>query len=112
MAKVLGESARYVTKESIKRYQKQFILIILVSFCFAFVFGFLFNYGINKGQYWWITILSFSVAFLVLALSFRFMDRVSERLEKERISYRKGAVGEALVGYLLKGVSRVSGLDI
>jgi hypothetical protein len=104
MAKVLGGSARYVTRQSIKKYQRQFVFIILVPYCFALILGFLFCYDLNKEQDWWITILSFIMAFLMLALSFRLADRVSERLERKRIDYRKGATSEALMGYILESL--------
>jgi hypothetical protein len=49
MAKVLGETARYVTKESIKKYQREFIVIILASFFLALGLGLLFGRDLVSG---------------------------------------------------------------
>jgi Ca2+/Na+ antiporter len=104
MARVLGETARHVTEQSIKKFKRQIIVIVLASFFLALVIGFLLGLIFNKQPYLWITILIFIMAILIVVLIFRFTDRVSERLERERINYRKGATGEVLVGYILKSL--------
>jgi hypothetical protein len=100
MAKVLGETARYVTEQSIKRYQMQFIVIVLVCYFFALGLGYFLCLNLNKQPYLPITILIFIVAIPIII---RLTNRVSEKLERERINFRKGAAGEALVGYILEG---------
>jgi hypothetical protein len=104
MAKVLGETARYVTKQSIKKYQRQFLIIFLISFFLALVSGLLLGLSLNKQQHLWLAILIFIIAIVAAVLIIRSTNRIVERLEKERISYRKGAIGEALVGYILESL--------
>jgi len=101
MAKVLGETARYVTKQSIKKYQRQFLTIFLAAYCFALVLGFFFGFGLNKYPYLGIAILIFIAGVAVIARSL--INRVVDNLEKKRIDFRKGATGEALVGFILEG---------
>jgi len=102
MAKILGETARYVTKESIKRYQREFIVINLASFFLALIIGFWLGLSLNKQAYLWIWIPIFIVA-LILFLTTQLTNRVTNKLERKRIDFRKGATGEALVGYILAG---------
>jgi hypothetical protein len=97
MAKVLGESARYVTEQSIRKFRKQFMVIFLVFYFLASGLGYLL--GINKQPYSLIMILILVVALPVI---FRLMIKISEKLERERINFRKAATGEALVGYILE----------
>jgi len=101
MAKVLGETARYVTKQSIKKYQWQFLTIFLAAYFFAFVLGFYLGFDFNKHPYLRIAILIFIAGIAVVARSL--INRVIDNLEKKRIDFRKGATGEALVNYILAG---------
>jgi hypothetical protein len=104
MAKVLGETARYVTNQSIKKYQRQMLIIVLVSCSFFFGSGFFVSLSLTKQSYPLLTIFISIIAIAGAALLIRSTNRIAERLEKERINYRKGAIGEALVGYLLEGL--------
>jgi len=97
MAKVLGETARYVTKQSIKTYQKQFIMIFFVFWGLAFVSGF--QFGARKLPFAFILSVLFIVA---VTLSVKWTNKKIEELETERINFRKGAVGEAVIGYMLE----------
>jgi hypothetical protein len=98
MAKVLGETARYVTEQSIKRFQKQFVIMFLVCYFLALGLGYLL--GLRKHPYPLIIILIFIVTIPVIV---RLTNRIIEKLEREKISFRKGATGEALIGYILEG---------
>jgi len=102
MARVLGEAARYVTGQSLKKYKRQFIAILLASFFLALVIGFWLGLSLNKHSYVWTAISIFIIA-LIFVLTIRLTDKVSDNLERERINFRKGATGEALVGYILEG---------
>ncbi|MCJ7612244.1 MAG: hypothetical protein MUP19_08275 [Candidatus Aminicenantes bacterium] len=59
MARVLGETARYVTRQSIKKYQWQFLTIFLAAYFFALVLGFFLGFDFNKHPYLQIAILIF-----------------------------------------------------
>jgi hypothetical protein len=101
MARVLGETARYVTKQSIKRFQRQVIVIVLASFFLALIIGFWLGLSLNKQAYLWVWIPIFIIA-LILFLTTQLTNRVTNKLEKKRIDFRKGATGEALVGFILE----------
>lgn len=101
MARVLGEAARYVTGQSLKKYQRQFVTLFLAAYCFALVLGFFFGFGLNKHPYLGIAIFIFIVVIAVIALLL--VNRVTNNLETKRLDFRKGATGEALVGYILEG---------
>ncbi len=97
MAKILGESARYVTKHSIKLHQKQVLVIFIVFWGLAFIDGYLF--GQRMLPYALILVILFSI---VAILTMKWINKKIEEFEKERINFRKGAVGEAVIGYILE----------
>jgi hypothetical protein len=97
MAKVLGETARYVTRQSVKKLQKMFIFIFLVSSGLAFVAGYLL--GARN------TLIGVILSVLFIIAGPFLMKRINRKideLETERINFRKGAVGEAVIGYTLE----------
>jgi len=98
MARVLGETGRYVTNQSIKAYQKQFLVIFFIFWGLAFFDGYLL--GGRKLSFAVILSALFVVAVL---LSVKWTNKKIKELEAERINFRKGAVGEALIGYILEG---------
>ncbi len=93
MATVLGVSARYVSDQSTKKLVR--ILFFLYIFgCGISVVG---GYLLAAKEFF------ISVLFIVIApLSFIYIDKKLVSLEKERLSYRKGATGEATVGIVLE----------
>lgn len=97
MAKVLGESGRYVTKQAIKKFQKQIIILFLVFYSLAIGVGYLF--GVKKQPFASILLAIFVVA---IPIVLKFLNRITEKLEAEKINFRKGAVGEAVVGYVIE----------
>lgn len=96
MAKVLGETGRYVAAQSIKTHQKQFFVLFLIAWGLAFGDGYLF--GVRKLPY---ALIFTGVFTLIAILSMRWINRKIEALETERINFRKGATGEAIVGFVL-----------
>ena len=98
MAKILGETARYVTNQAIKTFQKQFTIIFIVICVTAFISGYLL--GGRQQPYFYIP----SVIFIIAApLIIKYINRKIDVLEKEKIDFRKGATGEALIGYIIEG---------
>lgn len=100
MARVMGEAARYVTGQSLKKYKRLLLIIVLVSCFFSFGLGFFVCLNLTKQPLSLITILIFMAAIPVIA---KLTNKATDKLEKERINFRKGATGEALVGYILEG---------
>lgn len=96
MAKVLGETGRYVANQSIKKYQKQFLVIFLFSSGSAYFFGYLLGKNIQPYSFILLAALTCLLPFVI-----KKMNKVVETLERERLSFRKGATGEAVVGFIL-----------
>jgi hypothetical protein len=96
MAKVLGETGRYVTDQSIRKYQAQFFVIFLISWVLAFVDGYLLGRG--RLPY---AVLLIGIFIGVAVLSMKWMNKKVKALETERLNFRKGATGEAIVGFVL-----------
>lgn len=93
MAKVLGESGRYVTEQSTKK----FLMLFLLLYLFGIVVGFLSGYLIGAKQNY------LSLIFVLIApFMFKLFKKKIKTIESEGLSFRKGAVGEAVVGYVLE----------
>jgi len=97
MAKVLGESGRYVSQEAVKKRRK----ILAVAFVFAaalfWIDGFLAGSLFHKMAPWEGILILLSCGLLGW-LVWKWADRKIDRLERERVSMLKGAAGEASVG--------------
>ena len=96
MAKVLGETGRYVTDQSIKKYQKGFKILFLAFGFLALSLGFLL--GSRFRPYAVIPGVLFAG---ILPFAMKKLDRIVDEPERERLNYRKGATGEAIVGRIL-----------
>jgi hypothetical protein len=97
MAKAIGKPAGYVTDQAIKALRKQFVSFFLTSYFFALGMGFLL--GLNKQPYSFI-----GVAVVVAGLPFiwRQVSQFSDKLERDRINFRKGATGELQIASILE----------
>ena len=93
MAKILGESGRYVTQQSIKKFQRQVFIIFLAFYLLSFAVGYL---SCSKQSY---LIIIFPA---LIFITYKLTSRISGRFEKERLNFRKGAAGEAVVGFILE----------
>lgn len=95
MAKVLGESGRYLTKQMTKMFQRQ--ILILFAFLGTLMFGWGYLLGANK-------VNSLTIPFSIIAvfLGTKWLNKKLAELESARINFRKGAVGEAVIGYVLE----------
>lgn len=87
MAKVLGEPARYVTTQTIKKFQRQ-MLVLLIGSCILV--------GISS------YIRNFYIVIPTMLAAMWLMNKISGKFERERVSFRKGATGEAMVGQVLE----------
>jgi hypothetical protein len=92
MAKVLGETGRYVSEQSTKKFLRIFLLLYL----FGIALGFAVGYMIGAKQNY-ITLLFI----LVLPLAWKYLSKKIKDIESDRLSFRKGATGEAIVGFAL-----------
>jgi len=96
MARVAGESGRFVKKQAISIFQKQLLSILGGTGVLMFLDGYLL--GIRKYPYAGLLILAFSIA---AAFGMKWLNRKIEEIETEKLNFRKGAVGEIIIGDLL-----------
>jgi hypothetical protein len=102
MARVLGESGRYVSQEATKRLHAIWTLAIITMAALGVIGGFTVGSSSRLVTLPPLSSMFLSVAllmlmFLVARVAFRRMDE----LEKERESMRKGAAGEKSVAHTL-----------
>jgi len=97
MAKVLGESGRYVSQEAGKRETRMFILTLVLCCVIAWISGFLFGFLFLKASHW-VSLLISGVALLAISALGWWGNRQLEELSKQRKDMRKGAAGEISVG--------------
>jgi hypothetical protein len=102
MAKVLGESGRYVSQEATKRLHALLALAIITMAALGGIWGFMVRSSLPVLTLTPASSLLLSVALVLLMLlvarvAFRRMDE----LEKERKSLRNGAAGEKSVAHTL-----------
>ncbi|MBN2654043.1 MAG: hypothetical protein JXR79_02895 [Nitrospirae bacterium] len=79
MARVFSETGRYVTHQSIKKYEKQFVIIFLFSIFLNLILG----YALGKNTHPYSLMLLVTVI-LVCIFSKKKLDRLIESLERER----------------------------
>ena len=102
MAKVLGESGRYVTDQSAKKWHRQFLVLFLANTATASLGGVLIGYVWRNRMLPPLLVLALAAAMLILFwLIYRSAMRKWDELERSRISFRKGATGEAVVARIL-----------
>ncbi len=92
MAKVLGETGRYVSEQATKKMLRIFLFLYL----FGIILGFFMGYVIGVKQNY-ITLLFL----LIFPLFWKYLAKKIKAFENERLNFRKGAVGEAVVGFIL-----------
>ena len=102
MARVLGQSGRYVTHQAVeKRRQITTAAMILIGASCALL-GFCAGFSIRVDKF---SLASSSVMLVLIVavvwLGVRFSERKLAELEKQRVNMRKAAVGEAAVGVCL-----------
>src|SRR3990172_2366870 len=94
MAKVLGETGRYVAEQATKKHLR----LLLLLYVFGIIIGFLSGYMLGARRNL-VTLLVLPV-FLVL---WKFFAKKFKSMETDRINFRKGVMGEAVIGYILEG---------
>jgi hypothetical protein len=92
MAKVLGETGRYVSDQATKKMLRIFLLLYFFGIILGFGVGYVFG---AKQSY--ATLLFF----LIVPLFWKYLAKKIDAIEKERLNFRKGASGEAIVGFAL-----------
>jgi hypothetical protein len=94
MAKVLGETGRYVAEQATKKLLR----LLLLLYVFGISIGFLSGYMLGARQ----NLITLLVLPLLLLL-WQFFAKKFKAIETDRINFRKGVMGEAVIGYILEG---------
>jgi hypothetical protein len=97
MATIVGEPARYVSGQAIKRFSRQMVTVFVMGYCCAFAGGFMIG-GAEKPYMWFMLPILVAVLMLLNRLS----NKIAAKAEKERISFQKGASGESRVANVLE----------
>jgi hypothetical protein len=102
MAKVLGESGRYVSQEAINQSRKIVLLVLLIVAILAVIEGFIIASFISIGQWppWVRTALLLIVLIAIIILT-KWGEKKLGALQKRRDDMRRGAAGEIHVGNIL-----------
>src|SRR5581483_3216174 len=102
MAKVLGESGRYVSREAVKKVRKIWMLESISIALTSAIWGLLIGLQFRIVR---ITPMTTSLTSLLLGLAvwliWKWSSRKLDVLEQERMQMRKGAAGESLVAIIL-----------
>jgi hypothetical protein len=102
MAKVLGESGRYVSQEAVNQ-SRRIILIVVIAVCvLGMIEGFVLSSYIPSGALpaWFRLLILIAVLAGMLILS-KWGFKKLDALEKKRAAMRRGATGEIQVGNIL-----------
>lgn len=94
MAKVLGETGRYVAEQATKKLLR----LLLLLYVFGIVIGFLSGFMLGARR----TIITFLAPALFFVL-WKFFVKKFKSIENEHMNFRKGVMGEAVIGYILEG---------
>lgn len=94
MAKVLGKSGRYASEMAVKKFTRTMIAICIMLIALGFISGLLFT----PKNIWISIILIICMGFVLVIL-----NKKIKLFEQERLSYRKGAIGETIIGLVLDG---------
>ncbi len=102
MAKVLGESGRYVTDEAVAN-SRRFLLTALIGIALdALLLGLFLGCELwARKTALWMSGLPVVMTAVILWFLFMVVDRRLNKFEKRRISFLKGAVGEMVVAHQL-----------
>jgi hypothetical protein len=102
MAKVLGESGRYVSREAVKKVRKIWMLGLISVALTSAIWGLLIGLQFRIVRISPITTtLTSLVIGLLVWLIWKWSSRKLDVLEQERMQMRKGAAGESLVAIIL-----------
>ena len=102
MAKVLGESGRYVSQEAVKKRREIILFVCSLIAVLGVIAGICFSNAIhlNALPIWVNCLISIAALLGMFALS-KYGDRKLDFLDKQKASMESGAVGEKIAGKIL-----------
>jgi Nuclease-related domain len=105
MARVIGESGRNAAEESHKR-TRRFLLVALIGIALlSIVWGFMLGTAFPIQRFGWQIALVIAALFWVsIFLIVRWISMKMDALDRERMSWRKGALGEWLTAETLRSL--------
>lgn len=99
MAQVIGSTSKFTSNEVVKKAQKSIAIILILMALIGLAEGYFLTIFYFFKEF---NLLGLIVPFVVGYFLFKYGYKNVEKLEKERLSFRKGAVGEHLVAGLLE----------
>jgi len=103
MAKVLGESGRYASQQETKKFRQAYAAIIVLMSVLGTILGFVLAISFFAQKHPSFTLVLIELVLLgLICLVGRIGFRELDKIEKERMAMRKGAVGENIVAKILK----------
>ena len=99
MAQVRGSAGSFTSNEAVRKARRNIAVTLIVMAIIGLVEGYLFAVFLHKIYLPIIGLVLLSICGYFL---FKHADKYMEQLEKEKINFRKGAVGEYLVAGLLE----------
>jgi hypothetical protein len=102
MAKVLGESGRYVSREAVNNSHRIILIVVLVVAALAVIEGFLLAGYVPSGLFpTWLRLLILIGILPCIWILYKWGDKKLDALFKKREAMRRGAAGEIHVGNIL-----------
>lgn len=105
MAKVLGESGRYVSQQAVKRRREIVIYVCSLIGILGAIAGICIANAIHLNAFpVWVNSTIPIVSFVAILLLSKWGDRKLDTLDKQRTSMERGSIGENLVGNILNSL--------
>lgn len=100
MAKVFGESGRYVSDQAVKQFHSMLVTAFTTVSVLSVMGGFLIGWSVGRNNWLWTAAIE---GVLVMAMFgiWRWANPKLDELEKKRVAMRRGASGESSVALLL-----------
>src|SRR2546423_405888 len=96
MAKVFGEPGKYASRQSVEAFKRMFVTLFILGIVVAFCEGIVLT-TLTRSRTWPVLLLAVTIGLFLLWLAHYANRRVDEH-ETNRMTWRKGAVGEYEVG--------------
>ena len=104
MAKVIGKAGQYVEDQSIRKNQRSVLICLVAIAICGLVSGFFLAASVFRWGKPWLSIPVLLAIAVVIYFGNKWFTKKVDVLDRERIAFRKGAVGEGLIAGILEGL--------
>jgi hypothetical protein len=102
MARVLGQSGRYVSQQAVKGFRTMLVVTLCTVCVLSVSSGLLIGLSIRSARFSpWFSLTASVILLLVVIVVSRWSSRKLQTLEKQRMDMRRGATGETAVAVTL-----------